>query len=64
MDGVELTLELRQRRPKLPVVLISGYTDGRNLELEDEDQSVVFLSKPFTSQEIVEAIGEASRLRA
>lgn len=64
MDGVELTRHIRQHHPELPVVLISGYTAGRNLELEDTDDPVVFLSKPFTSQEIVDAIGEASRAQA
>jgi FixJ family two-component response regulator len=64
MDGVSLTRAIQKRRPGLPVVLISGFTDGRNLDLQSSDGRVVFLSKPFTSQEIVDAIGEASRAHA
>ncbi len=45
LDAVEAT---RERRPGLPVILMSGY-DARNvLEGESLDDSVEFLSKPFS----------------
>ncbi len=47
-SGVEASALLRNQRPALPIILISGY-DARNV-LDDSrlDDSVEFLSKPFS----------------
>ena len=43
MDGLELGRRLRQERPGLPLLYISGYEAP-----EDLPPGAVFLSKPFT----------------
>ena len=47
MSGWELTKHLRERRADLPVVLMSGYTDG-TLTASDLVGPTAFLEKPFT----------------
>jgi two-component system cell cycle sensor histidine kinase/response regulator CckA len=63
MGGAELARELRERRPDLRVVFMSGYTQG-TLELSSMDEAATrFLPKPFTADQLVgtlrELIGES-----
>ncbi len=51
MDGIELYTELRRQRPQLPVLFISGYAQGRELQAP-------FLAKPFTPTVLLERIRE------
>jgi two-component system, cell cycle sensor histidine kinase and response regulator CckA len=62
MGGAELARTLRERRPDLRVVFMSGYTQG-TLELSSMDEAATrFLPKPFTADQLVgtlrELIGE------
>ncbi|WP_448584911.1 hybrid sensor histidine kinase/response regulator [Thermaurantiacus sp.] len=55
IDGVELTRRLRQSRPGLPVLLVSGYADAvTRRELEGLD--VAFLPKPYRLAELAAAL--------
>jgi signal transduction histidine kinase/ActR/RegA family two-component response regulator len=47
IDGWHLAKRLRAERPDLPVVLISGYTNGA-FDALDVDGSTAFLQKPFS----------------
>jgi FixJ family two-component response regulator len=50
---------LRNRRPNLPIVLVSGY-DARNvLDGQRLDDSVEFLSKPFSRSTLQTSIENA-----
>lgn len=65
-SGVEALALMRARRPDLPVVLVSGY-DARNVSDDPRiDDSVEFLSKPFslgTLQKSIENAIERAELR-
>lgn len=52
LDGLDMVRELRQRKPAVPVVFMSGYTGHERPALEDEDLRRL-LSKPFTPAELV-----------
>lgn len=58
-SGVDAATLLHKRRPDLPVILMSGY-DARNV-LEDHclDESVEFLSKPFSQGALQASIDKA-----
>lgn len=58
LDGLELAAALREDRPELPVVLVSGYTDT-NVVPDD----VVFVGKPFTPQVLLDAVEAARKSR-
>jgi two-component system, cell cycle sensor histidine kinase and response regulator CckA len=55
MDGPTLVRRLRQFRPGLPAILISGYADaGQRQALAAED--IAFLSKPFSMTDLTQAV--------
>lgn len=58
MAGAEVLAAIRERRPSLPVLLVSGQTDAATSELVDEYPNVAFLPKPFGRKELAERIGE------
>lgn len=62
VHGLSLLRELRDTRPSLPIVLMSGYSehllDGSGLE------EVPFLHKPFREAELIARLDEAMRGRA
>ena len=64
MDGPSLVRRLRQDRPDLPAILISGYADAeqrRALAAED----IQFLPKPFSMAELTRAVaGVLERVQA
>ncbi|HOP06384.1 MAG TPA: response regulator [candidate division Zixibacteria bacterium] len=52
MTGLELLQQVKAKHPKLPVVLISGYSVS---EVEDEGQEIKpdgFLAKPFLMSDV------------
>lgn len=51
MSGVDLAREMRAKRPELPVLFISGYT---NLDLPENAR---LLEKPFSPNELLEMMG-------
>jgi CheY-like chemotaxis protein len=59
MDGLELARTLRQRRPELPLVLITGYSEA--LAGYEDICGAVVLSKPYRSQALAKAMDRAIR---
>jgi CheY-like chemotaxis protein len=62
LGGIELARLLRERRPGLPVVFVSGYTDN-GLVAREHDRSVLLVKKPFTPRELLHALRRALALR-
>ncbi|WP_238475308.1 response regulator [Sphingomonas cavernae] len=54
MNGVELAWHVREHRPELPVLLVSGYGDAL---LVEQQRHFPMLSKPYRSEEMSRAIG-------
>ena len=59
MTGRDLVLALRQQRPGLPAVLMSGYAHESLLNVDDLDPAPLFLEKPFTVSSMGERVAEA-----
>jgi DNA-binding NtrC family response regulator len=55
MDGVQLGERVHTRRPELPVVFISGYTDRAVPELAHS----CFLRKPFAMHELAHVVRDS-----
>jgi two-component system, cell cycle sensor histidine kinase and response regulator CckA len=49
MSGQRVAELLRQRHPHLPVVYMSGYTDGLLDVARIREQGSLFIEKPFTA---------------
>src|SRR5207248_8652321 len=46
MDGLELLAEIKQRRPDLPVMMVTAYGDEERRRRADELGAVEFVTKP------------------
>jgi two-component system cell cycle sensor histidine kinase/response regulator CckA len=58
MDGPTLLKELRQRRPELKVIFVSGYAEEAFKKNLPDGETFVFLPKPFSLKELVAAVKE------
>ena len=56
MDGPSMVREIRKLRPDLPVLFMSGYAEEQ-LRKEIDIDSVEFLPKPFSVQQISDKVG-------
>ncbi len=59
MGGLELVDRLRSRKPELPVVLSSGYTDQRSRWSDIHERGYFFIQKPYAPPDLLRMIGEA-----
>ena len=59
MGGRELAERLREIRPGLPVLFMSGYADDDRTREGVSDLRVAFLAKPFTTATLVNAVRDA-----
>jgi PAS domain S-box-containing protein len=55
MSGPELAVKLRAKRPQLPVLYMSGYTDDVLSAHELSQEATAFLRKPFANAELITA---------
>jgi two-component system cell cycle sensor histidine kinase/response regulator CckA len=58
MDGPTMVREARKTRPKLPILFMSGYAEEQ-LRKSIDIANVAFLPKPFSVQELAEAVRKA-----
>jgi two-component system, cell cycle sensor histidine kinase and response regulator CckA len=56
MGGRPLVEQLRKRRPSLPVLYITGYTDDASMIDELKATQARLLEKPFTASQLAEAV--------
>jgi CheY-like chemotaxis protein len=62
LKGTELAREIRQLRPDIPIVLMSGYSGGRLTERADSAGVNDVLRKPLDSRDIAESLARALAL--
>jgi FixJ family two-component response regulator len=60
VDGFDLLRAVRQARPRLPAILITGYPD-RLRRMPAGGSDVRFFTKPFSGPELLAAVSEAVR---
>jgi FixJ family two-component response regulator len=58
MSGPQLGLRMRQRHPAMPVLFMSGYSDGLLASRGDVDGTDL-IQKPFTASELLRRIDAA-----
>ncbi len=61
MSGRELAERVRSTRPDLPVLFMSGYTDDVVVRHGVATADIPFVTKPFTRETLLKAVGEAIR---
>ncbi|HEY3910267.1 MAG TPA: response regulator [Stellaceae bacterium] len=63
MDGLALLGEIKQRRPELPVVMVTAYGDERRMRRADELGAAAFLAKPVDFDELKRRLAELAAQR-
>jgi two-component system cell cycle sensor histidine kinase/response regulator CckA len=63
LNGPGLVAELLRRRPSQPVLLMSAYPAEREA-LDSDPANHPFLAKPFTREQLLSKVSEASQVRA
>jgi PAS domain S-box-containing protein len=63
MGGPEVLQHVRERRPDVPVVLMSGYTEQEVASklLDGSDGSLAFLQKPFLPEDLAGALRQVAQ---
>ena len=56
MSGVELCRAIKKRRPNLPVVLMTAYSNDRLIRQGLEEGAVTVLTKPFSIDDLLTLI--------
>ncbi|HEX6615167.1 MAG TPA: response regulator, partial [Gemmatimonadales bacterium] len=56
MSGRELAQTLRDRRPDLKVLYVSGYTDDEVLNRGVKGSDATFMRKPFVAEDLVRRV--------
>jgi len=56
LDGRETLLEMRDLRPGLPVVVVSGFREDASTGRFASDEITAFVRKPYDLEELVEAV--------
>jgi CheY-like chemotaxis protein len=60
-NGLELAQTLRERRPQLPILLTSGYTEHKSKWTDIRDKGFPFLQKPYRLAELLKAVQETMK---
>jgi CheY-like chemotaxis protein len=56
LDGAAVLCVLRQEAPELPVILVSGLLEPRRREALLAAGARLFLAKPYTDEQLLEAL--------
>lgn len=61
MTGQQVIKKIRQEKPKIPVVLLSGYVEALGLEADSTGADIVLSKGPGEVQELLRAITRLTR---
>ena len=56
MNGLELSDQLRKKKPTLKLILTSGYTDEKSRWPEISSRGITFIQKPFPVKDLLRAV--------
>ncbi len=62
MDGIQFVQELRKAKPTVPVIFVTGYPSLLEAESAERFGVLGHILKPFTPQEIIEAVQRCLRV--
>jgi DNA-binding NtrC family response regulator len=57
-DGMTLMRHAKDNWPHIPVIIMSGYVTNETMEEVGKTDAATFLAKPFTPDELVEAVDQ------
>jgi DNA-binding NtrC family response regulator len=57
-DGMSLMRQVKDKFPNIPVIIMSGYVTNETMEEVAKIDAATFLAKPFTPDELVQAVDQ------
>jgi DNA-binding NtrC family response regulator len=60
-DGLSLMREVKASWPEIPVIVMSGYVTTDTISEVSKTDAAIFLAKPFTPDELLEAVRQVLR---
>lgn len=58
MDGLALLREIKQRRPELPVLMVTAYGDDERMRTAEQLGAAAFLAKPVDFERLKQRLAE------
>jgi DNA-binding NtrC family response regulator len=55
-DGMYLMKKVKEKWPRLPVIVMSGYPTAETIQTAEQLGAVTFIAKPFTPDELLETL--------
>jgi DNA-binding NtrC family response regulator len=55
-DGMYLMRKVKEKWPRLPVIVMSGYPTAETVQAAEQLGAVTFIAKPFTPDELLETL--------
>mgnify|MGYP006278190445 CR=1 FL=1 len=55
-NGLDLVQDLRKRKPGLPVIMSSGYTDEKSKQSKIIDRGLPFIQKPYEAKDLLKTV--------
>lgn len=56
MDGLEVVTKIREKNKKIPIIILSAYTENEYLWRAVEQKICKYLTKPFNKKELIDAL--------
>ncbi|MBD3285388.1 response regulator [candidate division WOR-3 bacterium] len=56
MDGMELTLKVRDKRPDMPIIVMTGYPSRKYPENSFNLGSITYIVKPFQVEDFIKLV--------
>lgn len=57
-DGMTLMRKVKEKRPEIPVIMMSGYVTAEMMKEVAGTDAATFLAKPFTPDELLQAVDQ------
>jgi DNA-binding NtrC family response regulator len=55
-DGMYLMKKVKDKWPRLPVIVMSGYPTAETIQTAEQLGAITFIAKPFTPDELLETL--------
>jgi DNA-binding NtrC family response regulator len=60
-DGMYLMRKVREQRPGIPIIVMSGYATGETIREAKDLGAAIFLPKPFTPDELADTLKSVAK---
>jgi DNA-binding NtrC family response regulator len=60
-DGMYLMRKVREKRPGIPIIVMSGYATSETIKEAEGLGAAIFLPKPFTPDELAETLRSVAK---